>query len=63
METINTMEPVLFTTISEDEIYKAPASEVIKFIAYICATHDLNVKMQSDYKKATEILIKSIKYN
>ena len=63
METITILEPILFTTISEDKIYSAPASEINKFVGYICATHDLIYKRQKDFNKGLEILIKSVKFN
>lgn len=63
MESTQILEPVLFTTISEQMVYESKPSYTHKLMALIAIDYDLKMNVKSHYEKALEELIKRVKYN
>ena len=62
-ETIQVLEPVLFTKLSEEKVYQDKPSYIHILVGLIAIDMDLKLKIQSDYEKALAELIKQVKYN
>jgi hypothetical protein len=62
-ETVDTLEPVLFTNLSEQLVMKARPSEVIKMVDVVCSEWGLQVKRNKDFNLALKILINQVKNN
>lgn len=63
METIEVMEPVLFTSISEQLLKKSKVKEIMPILRHIGSEWDLNINKVKHFKVANRILVNSIKWN
>ncbi len=62
-ETTDTLEPVLFTNLTERTIMQSKPSDLMKLIDFIGCEYNLTVKYNHDFKLALKILIHSAKNN
>lgn len=70
-ETVDVLETILFTNINVDILSNMPFSMVLPFLHFISYEHNLPFKVEGErvcfteygYKKASNILKNSIKYN
>ncbi len=62
-ETIDPMEPVLFTNLSEKLIGKSKPSEFIKMMEIVATDYYLHLKRQPQYNTVKKIIINSVRWN
>ena len=62
-ETIDTMEPILFTNLNEKLCGNARPSEFIKLMKFVACDYSLDIRREYHFQVCKKIIINSIKYN
>lgn len=63
LETIEVLEPILFTNLSERLAGNAKPSEFIKLMKFIAIDYSLDIRKQYHFDICKKIIINSIRYN
>lgn len=62
-ETIQTIEPVCFTNLSEQMVRNAPVSQINIIVQYVSIINNLDPWRKDDFQKVKNEVIKLAKYN
>lgn len=62
-ETIDTLEPILFTELSAQLVNQAKVSQLLPIMRVVASDLDLNINIERDFRIVKRIIINSIKQN